>query len=294
AERARIAQREHACRAAQRKPAENRTGQGRLLPIMRRLTLLSKGRHSELYALDPGRVVKLFRAGYAPQAIETELQHARRAHELGVPTPRPEGIIETQGRRGIVFERVEGPTVFDAIGAGETPPPRLAELFFGLQRAINALPGAGLPDLKERVALKVCHANAAEALKREALAELASLPPGESACHGDFHPANVIMAARGPMVVDWLDAGRGDAALDAARTLLLLRYARSGGIAAGLRAAFVAAYVDCLREAWRGRTGPIERWQRPLAVARLAEAVDETECNNLLKLLSTTRAPSPS
>lgn len=252
------------------------------------------GRHAELYALDAGRVVKLFRPGYAAAAIEAELLQARAAHELGVPTPRPEGIIETGGRRGIVFERIDGPTLFDLVARGAAPPERLAQLFFGLQRAIHALPGAALPDLRERVALKIRHAKVDAALKREALEELASLPAGGAACHGDFHPANVIMAARGPVVVDWLDAGRGDAALDAARSLLLLRYARPGGIDATARAAFVAAYVECLREAWRGRTGPIERWQRPLAVARLAEADDEKECKNLLQLLSTTRGASPS
>ena len=256
--------------------------------------VLKSGRHSELYALDAARVVKLFRAGYASQAIEAELQQALKAHELGVPTPRPEGIIGMQGRRGIVFEHIEGPTLFEMVAAGAAPAERLAQVFFGLQRAIHALPGAGLPDLRERVALKIRHASADESLRQQALAELARLPAGHCACHGDFHPANVIMAARGPMVVDWLDAGRGDAALDAARSLLLLRYARPGGMTAAARAAFVAAYVDCLREAWRGRTEPIERWQRPLAVARLAEAVEEHECNNLLKLLSTTRSDSPS
>jgi hypothetical protein len=94
------------------------------------------------------------------------------------------------------------------------------------------------------------------------------------------------MTAKGPRIVDWLDAGRAEPALDAARSLLLLRFARAGAVEGALRQAFVEAYGACLRDAWGGQMDAIERWQLPVAVARLAEA-DDTECENLLKLIST-------
>jgi hypothetical protein len=102
------------------------------------------------------------------------------------------------------------------------------------------------------------------------------------------------MTAKGPLVIDWVDAGRADATLDTARSLLLLRYAWPGKIDEGVRAQFVEAYTQCAREAWSGNMAPIERWMLPLAVARLAEAAEETECDNLLKLVSTILSASPS
>jgi len=256
---------------------------------------IARGRHAELYLLEPARVLKLFRPGFSRQAIEAELRHAAAAHAAGIPTPRPEGIIESNGRSGIVFERCEGPTLFHMIAERAAPPARLAQIFFGLQRAIHAAAPAGFPDIKEQLAAKIAHARrASPALRQRALEVLARLPAGAAACHGDFHPANVIITDRGPVVVDWVDAGRADAALDAARSLLLLRFARAGKIAEELRAAFVEAYAGCLREAWSGRMQAIERWQLPLAVARLAEAVEESECEKLLQLASTTLSASPS
>jgi len=261
---------------------------------MKLLDPLAQGPCSELYALDGGRVLKLFRSGYAARAIEAELRLARSAHDAGIPTPRAERIIETRGRRGIVFEHCEGPTLLQHILARGAPPERLAEVFFGLQRAVHAS-AAPFPDMKERVAAKIARAQRAPAaLRKLALERLARLPAGAAACHGDFHPANVIMSPKGPMIVDWQDAGRGDAAADAMRSLLLLRYARPGQIDEALRAAFVAAYTACLREAWGGSMQALERWQLPLAVARLAEGAEEAECEKLLQLASTTLSASPS
>jgi aminoglycoside phosphotransferase (APT) family kinase protein len=256
---------------------------------------ISRGRHAEFYALEPDRVLKLFRPGFSRPAIEAELRHAAAAHAAGIPTPRPEGIIESNGRSGIVFERCTGPTLFHVIASRAAPAERLAQMFFGLQRAIHAATPAGFPDLKEQLAAKIARAaRAGAALRQRALEALARLPAGAAACHGDFHPANVIMSDRGPVVVDWVDAGRADAALDAARSLLLLRYARPGGISDEQRAAFVEAYAACVREAWSGRMDVIERCQLPLAVARLAEPAEEAECEKLLQLASTMLSASPS
>jgi Ser/Thr protein kinase RdoA (MazF antagonist) len=261
---------------------------------MNALEPLAHGRHAELYALDDGHILKLFHRGYAAGAIQAELKLARSAHEAGIPTPRAERIIETRGRSGIVFERCEGPTLLQHIVTRSAPAERLAEVFFGLQRAVHAS-APQFPDLKERLAAKIARAQRAPAaLRALALERLARLPAGTAACHGDFHPANVIMSPKGPMIVDWQDAGRADAALDASRSLLLLRYARPGQIDDDLRAAFVAAYAARLREAWGGNMEALERWQLPLAVARLAEGAEEAECEKLLQLASTTLSASPS
>jgi len=256
-------------------------------------------RASELLPWKHDQVVKLFRQGYAGPAIETELQRARSAHALGIPTPRAEGIIEIdhQGgrRRGIVFQRLDGPTLLELVIARGAPVARLAQVFFELQRAIHGCPGAALPDMKQALAAKIRGARrVGEAKRQQALDDLERLPGGLAVCHGDYHPANVIMSAKGPMVVDWLDAGRGDATLDAARSLLLLQHGVPGQVGRGVREAFVAAYTECLQQAWPGRMALIERWRLPVCVARLAEPVDESECDSLLELISTTPAASRS
>lgn len=40
--------------------------------------------------------------------------------------------------------------------------------------------------------------------------------------HGDLHPDNVLLAARGPVLIDWANAGSGPGAYDTATTWLVL------------------------------------------------------------------------
>ncbi len=112
---------------------------------------------------------------------------------------------------------------------------------------------------------------------------LRAAPQQDTVCHGDFHPINVILSARGPMVVDWLDAARGDSAIDVARAHLMLEFGRSAEVVREFRAAFLEAYVRLCNEAWSGRLEELERWRLPVLLARLAEPVRGAEREALLQ-----------
>ena len=60
-------------------------------------------------------------------------------------------------------------------------------------------------------------------------------------CHGDFHPLNVIVNGDTATVIDWTDAGLGDAMGDVARTALLLRVAGVATAEPALRSVLRAA-----------------------------------------------------
>lgn len=52
--------------------------------------------------------------------------------------------------------------------------------------------------------------------------ELKSLPEGDSVCHGDFHPDNVLLSDDDVTIIDWMDASRGNPLADIARTSIIL------------------------------------------------------------------------
>jgi aminoglycoside phosphotransferase (APT) family kinase protein len=52
--------------------------------------------------------------------------------------------------------------------------------------------------------------------------------------HLDLHPGNVILTRRGPVVIDWCNAGAGDPAADVATTLVTVGSADVPGAAARL------------------------------------------------------------
>ena len=76
--------------------------------------------------------------------------------------------------------------------------------------------------------------------------------------HRDFHPLNVILSERGPVVIDWSNGGEGDPMADVAFSQVILATSDADfprwleAIARAVRRRFVAAYLDGVGE----RPGP--------------------------------------
>ncbi len=65
---------------------------------------------------------------------------------------------------------------------------------------------------------------------------------GERLLHVDFHPDNVLLSARGPVVIDWANARAGKPALDVAMTWVIC--ATSGGAMGRLFTRLFLRHVD--------------------------------------------------
>jgi Ser/Thr protein kinase RdoA (MazF antagonist) len=59
-------------------------------------------------------------------------------------------------------------------------------------------------------------------VKTAALAALSTLPYGGQICHGDFHPGNIMHTPGRAVVIDWIDASRGNPLADMARTTIIV------------------------------------------------------------------------
>jgi thiamine kinase len=247
--------------------------------------VLARGKHAEVLAWGEHHVLKLFRPGHGRAAIAEELRQAQLAHALGLPTARAEQIIEHQGRVGILFERLHGPTLYDLMVARAAPLEDLAALLCDLGDAIHRCAVAGIPAIEARLAARIARAQGLpDSTRHAAIEALHRLPGGKTLCHGDLHPVNVIVTERGPYVVDWVDAAHGPAAADAARSLLLLELARPAKLEPTIRAEFLRAYRERLDAS--GLLALAARWALPVAVARLAEPVDAPEREALLQRIA--------
>lgn len=242
------------------------------------LTKVGEGGSAEVYAYGNDRVIKLFRKQVSQQVVQAEWRHARLALSRGIPGPGVVGMVRVGDRIGLTFERCEGPTVLDAVVKSPDEVETVATLFFALQCRIHSCNASGLPPTKDRLERKIRSARGVgAAAKQHALAALDSLPDGTALCHGDFHPRNVVLTAAGPKVLDWLDAGAGDAAMDVARTLLLIEHASQGAVDGTVRQTFRDSYLRHWQREWPDAFERIEQWRYPLAVARLAEAAADAE-----------------
>jgi Ser/Thr protein kinase RdoA (MazF antagonist) len=142
---------------------------------------------------------------------------------------------------------------------------------------------AGIPAQRKRLQNKINHADAlSDSLKTSLLNALQSLPEGDRVCHGDFHPANVLISGEDASVIDWMDASRGTALADVARTsIILLGAAESEEIPNPFIKVLVKLFHSIyLRHYFRLRPGgedEYRRWLPIVAGARLSEGIPELE-----------------
>ena len=74
------------------------------------------GRIAEVFAWGDDQVLKLFRAEFPQEWADYEAEMGRAVHAAGVTSPAVGEVIEIDGRKGIVFERVDGPTMLRVVG----------------------------------------------------------------------------------------------------------------------------------------------------------------------------------
>lgn len=153
--------------------------------------LLARGRAADVFAAGPGRVLRRYREGEGGEtgAEAAVMEHARRH---GFPVP----AVHEARERDLVMERVEGPTMLADLARRPWRVGRHGQTLAELHRRLHAIPAPdGLP---------------------------APFGRGEQLAHFDLHPDNVLLSPRGPVVIDWSNASRGDAHDDVALTWVIL------------------------------------------------------------------------
>jgi aminoglycoside phosphotransferase (APT) family kinase protein len=242
---------------------------------------IATGRTAEVYAWQDGTVLKLYYEWCPRRWRDEEVRVARLVHAAGLAAPAPGDTVEIGERVGLVYERVDGPSMLDEMKQKAFVTLwRSARQMAELHVAINDCTVPGLRSAKESLAGAVRSAAwLPDDLREPVLQRLEELPDGDCLCHGDLHPGNIVMTGRGPIVIDWMTAARGHPMADVARTIVLLRMGplpnwlervAFGAIVWQFRAAYLKRYFE-LRPADRGM---LAAWQPIIAAARMNEKIE--------------------
>lgn len=175
---------------------------------MTELDLLATGRDADVFALDAQRVLRRYRD---EGDVSAEAAVMAYVGGLGFPVPR----VYSAGGGDLVLERLTGPTMLEALGAGEITAVAAADLLARLHARLHALP----PQSPHR--------------------------PGDRPVHLDLHPANVMLEGRGPVVIDWRNSGQAPPEVDVAVSALIVAQVAvdSAREEAALAATFLAAFM---------------------------------------------------
>jgi aminoglycoside phosphotransferase (APT) family kinase protein len=236
------------------------------------------GRTAEIFDWQAGRVLKLYRDWCRPEWVEQEARLTRAVHAVGLPVPAVLAVIEKDGRRGIVFEQISGPSMLADFSAKPWHLIRAARLLAELHAAMHAHEIPNLPSVRESLTYRIENTTLAQATKSAALTALAQLPDGQAICHGDFHPDNVLLSPRGPVIIDWMTVNGGHPLADVARTSLILRIGNPPpGLGRRLfelvRNLFHTQYLKRYMRLRQVTRDEIEAWHLPVAVARTLEDI---------------------
>jgi uncharacterized protein (TIGR02172 family) len=241
--------------------------------------LVGRGYTADVYAWGPSRVLKLFHAGQDVERAEREFRITRTVYAAGLPVPAAFELVEVAGRRGVVFERVDGPSLLDHVQARPWKLRWAVRLLAELHTRIHQCPApADLPAHRDWIANRIAVAPVSARVRDAAYRRLAILPDGGTVCHGDFHPGNILITRRGPVIIDWGRAARGYPLGDVACTARLIRTAGLPPWAPAfmhltLRATRPILYRKYLAGYLRqvgGTRAEVEAWLGPLAAAAAA------------------------
>ena len=167
--------------------------------------------------------VKVFDRDFSKADILHEAMNQARTEEAGLPVPAVRGVETVDGKWAIVSAYIRGRS-FDRLMC-EKPGQReeyLASLV-ALQRRVQALEAPFFDRLTDKLERRISCAGLDAATRAMLLGQLKTVPQGETLCHADFVPSNLVATETGEVyILDWSHAVCGNAAADAAATLLSL------------------------------------------------------------------------
>ena len=209
--------------------------------------LLAAGREADIFEYGPGLVLRRSREGYS---MAHQAQTMTFLRDEGYPVPAVEEISDDGC--AMVLERIEGPSMVDAISKAPWTVRRQART---------------LADLHARL----------HEITAPAFLGPAPVGDGDRVLHMDLHPLNVIVSPKGPFVIDWANACRGDPLVDVGVAWILMAAGQIPGnkVQAALlgwgRALLVNGFVNRFdRAAVSGRLREVVTWK--VTDAHMSEA----------------------
>ncbi len=245
---------------------------------------MSAGRTSDVFEFGRGAVVKVPRPDVPEHWAGIEADLTSVIHGFGLPVPTVLDVVIIGGRSCVVFQRIDGPSMWDRMLERPSDVPVLVDELVSVQKMIHAagLP-EGLPDLTARLASKVAVCDRISDTDRgEAGRIVAELPSGAAIVHGDFHPGNLLMSRTGPVVIDWFDASIGHPLADVVRSSVLMRPGfdledrqHLPDASTEMLSLLHRSYLQAWQEQLSAASGDLRRWEAVMGVARISERADD-------------------
>ncbi len=260
---------------------------------------IGQGKTAEIFDIGDNRVVKLFYKTIPLQWAEHEWQINRTLCQEGFPVAKVYDLMEHEGRKGIIYERIVGEPLLQRVVRNPWKVRRIGRMMAELHLQIHRKTDCDLPLIKDDLSQRILHTDLLDDdIKGLLLDFLRELPSESVLCHGDFHPDNIILSKDKVFIIDWMTATKGSSCADVARTALLLNLAELPADIPAILKVLMKFMRSQIRHAYMKRyiqltdcsITDIQQWEAPVAAARLVERLSISERQAIIRLIERKRS----
>ena len=180
------------------------------------MKLIAKGNTAEVFDYAKGMVCKLFYLGYPVKGVKKEFQNAKLLYDLKLPVPKCYEQVYIKNRHGLIYEKIEGTDLFNDL-MNQDKYGVVLSILTNTHKELLQHECKLLPSYKDFIR------NTISDRYKDLISFLDDLLDGNTLCHGDFHPGNLMMDKDGGVkVIDFMNLCRGPREYDIARTYYLV------------------------------------------------------------------------
>lgn len=178
--------------------------------------LIGEGKMAKVYAWE-GYAYKCFSAEHPDEWLSYELMVQKAVEVSGLPVVK---TYEAPFANCIKMDLIKGKSLADMM-TKEKYKGALDDLFKHFER-VHGVKSLNLPLLTPYLEHAIDRAKITEPQRTLAHELLGAMPNGNSLCHLDLHPLNIMVTNHEQIIIDWVNAKIGNPIFDYARTYVIL------------------------------------------------------------------------
>jgi thiamine kinase-like enzyme len=261
--------------------------------------IIGKGRTAEVIYWGNNRVLKLFYKNFPSNIIDYQFKVDTSIGKIFHNCPKAFEKFEENSRIGIVYEYIDGIILTEFMGKKIKKVGKalrmLAEIHVDMHKnEINEINSQ-----KNTFKLAI---NKTDLLdddqKIKIIKYMEKLPDGNTVCHGDLHPENILVSNNKMHVIDWSNSYSGNPNGDVARTYYTIKHGLAPSDEYMLKKSFIHRFFFKAIKSLLAKTyikhylkltgislKEIKQWDLVIYAARLSDPVP-LEYDNLLKMIN--------
>lgn len=261
--------------------------------LMLKGKLIGQGNTAEIFEWGNHNILKLYRSGLPEDLCTKEFEITKYIYGCLKIVPKPIELTYINGHIGAIYERIAGKTMLKLLLSKPWSFRKYSKLLAHAHVEIQQQAALSVITVKEKLIRDIKNVTLLTSEEKQLLyTYIDTLPDGNCICHFDFHPDNIMLLDEKYYVIDWMTGCIGDPLSDVARTALILNYAempRVPGFVNTLVKLFQKKIYNIYLTEYLKLTGAplsdIQKWEVPLAAARLCEWIPERESIKLLNIV---------